>query len=314
MKDDEREIQGELVSVEKPTYDVVEQADDDAIIAMMTGQAIQDYVYSFKQGGRTVQGLTLAGINEAANRRGGIAVEDIQYEDREHSWLVIVKATDTFTGNSRYGAYEQPKRMGNREDPFAFTKAVHKAQRNAIKQLLPVPIIKEVLNFYLQRMGQVSIQASTENSKPQPPNQDKISLAQKSAFATAGKIKDRLDAQGISQQTFWSYVKRRYNVESRNDMTERQWTELAAELNAAVSNKELFADFTARIKQVMTAINGSEVPSDTREDLPEIVDAEITQLETEETMSSGADSTDPRSSTKKTASPERKPPLHDSLF
>lgn len=52
--------------------EVIDTVDDQAIVEMMTGQTIQDYVYSFKQGNKMVEGLTLAGINEAANRRGGI--------------------------------------------------------------------------------------------------------------------------------------------------------------------------------------------------------------------------------------------------
>ena len=54
----------EMVTVAE--YEVLDEVDDRAIVEMMTGQAIEDYVYSFKQGGRTVEGLTLAGINEAA--------------------------------------------------------------------------------------------------------------------------------------------------------------------------------------------------------------------------------------------------------
>ena len=125
--------------------------DDKSIIADMQGHAIEDYVYSFTQGGRKVQGLTLAGINEAANRRGGLEIESIQYKETEDSWQVIAKAVDTITNNSRYGACEQSKKMGSKTDPFAFTKAVHKAQRNALKQLIPVPVIKEVLSHYLQK-------------------------------------------------------------------------------------------------------------------------------------------------------------------
>ena len=145
-------------------YEVVDQVDDQAIVELMTGQTIQNYVYSFKQGGRVVEGLTLAGINEAANRRGGIQVEEMKYEELEHSWIATVKAVDTITGSSRWGAYEQPKMNGSRTDPFAFTKAVHKAQRNAIKQLLPVPVIREVLNFYLNR--KVGVTTSPTHKKP----------------------------------------------------------------------------------------------------------------------------------------------------
>ena len=92
--------------------DQIDLRDDQEIVQMMTGQAIDAYVYSFRQGGKIVEGLTLAGVNEAANRRGGIQVEEAQYEDRENSWIAVVKATDTLTGNSRYGACEQPKKTG----------------------------------------------------------------------------------------------------------------------------------------------------------------------------------------------------------
>ena len=249
------DTKNELVPV--ADYEVLDQVDDQAIVEMMTGQAIQDYVYSFKQGGKTVEGLTLAGINEAANRRGGIQVDDVQYEEREQSWLAIAKATDTVTGSSRYGAYEQAKRMGNREDPFAFTKAVHKAQRNAVKQLLPVAVIKEVLNFYLHR------QAGGEGAQmglPAAAATGKISNAQKAAFAMASKLEGKLEEQSITKADFWNYVKRRYGVESRNDMTELQWTQLSAELQAGASTPELFKELVGRIQQLDAAAKTSEVP------------------------------------------------------
>ena len=249
------DTKNELVPV--ADYEVLDQVDDQAIVEMMTGQSIQDYVYSFKQGGKTVEGLTLAGINEAANRRGGIQVDDVQYEEREHSWLATAKATDTVTGSSRYGAYEQPKRMGSREDPHAFTKAIHKAQRNAVKQLLPVTVIKEVLNFYLHR------QAGGESAQmglPSAASTAKISNAQKAAFSMATKLEGKLEEQNITKSDFWNYVKRRYAVESRNDMTEMQWTQLSAELQAGASTPELFKELVDRIQQLEAAAKTSEVP------------------------------------------------------
>ena len=238
-------------------YEVLDQVDDRAIVEMMTGQAIEDYVYSFKQGGRTVEGLTLAGINEAANRRGGIQIDSVEYEEREHSWLAIAKATDTVTGSSRYGAYEQTKVMGNRSDPHAFTKAIHKAQRNAIKQLIPVHVIRDVLNYYLNRQAAPAESKTASDAKPR---QDKISDAQKTAFALASKLGKRLEKQGIARDDFWSYVRRRYGVESRNDMTEKQWTELSAELKTAENSKKVFNELLSRIRQFEAAIGASEVP------------------------------------------------------
>ena len=238
-------------------YEVVDQVDDQAIIELMTGQTIQDYVYSFKQGGRTVEGLTLAGINEAANRRGGIQVEDVTYEERDHSWIAVAKATDTITGSSRYGAYEQAKMMGGRADPFAFTKAIHKAQRNAIKQLIPVPVIREVLNFYLHRKTQ-----GGAASQPQArQGKGNIATAQKAAFAIANQLDAPLEKKGVSKAALWNYIKRRYGVESRNDMSEMQWTELAAELKAAETSPKLLDELCGRVKQLTSASQQSEVPT-----------------------------------------------------
>ena len=125
--------------------------DNAAIIAEITGGSValtEDYVYSFKQGGKTVTGFTIAGINEAANRRGGIEVTELTHEERGDSWLATAKAVDTVTGSERWGAYEQNKNLPNGKIAlYAFTKAIHKAQRNAIRQLLPVSVIKQVLNF-----------------------------------------------------------------------------------------------------------------------------------------------------------------------
>lgn len=265
-------------------YEVLDEVDDRAIVEMMTGQAIEDYVYSFKQGGRKVEGLTLAGINEAANRRGGIQIDSVDYEEREHSWLAMAKATDTVTGSSRYGAYEQAKAIGNRSDPHAFTKAIHKAQRNAIKQLLPVHVIKEVLNYYLNRQ---SAPAKPETESNSPPQQDKISGAQKAAFALSAKLEGRLEKRGIARSDFWSYVRRRYAVESRNDMTEQQWTQLSAELKAAETSKKLFNQLLTRIRQLEAAVEASEVPESPEEVSP--TDDRVATFDT-------ADGTDPSTS------------------
>ena len=239
-------------------YEVVDQVDDQAIVELMTGQTIQDYVYSFKQGGRVVEGLTLAGINEAANRRGGIQVEEVKYEELDHSWIATAKAVDTITGSSRYGAYEQSKMNGSRPDPFAFTKAIHKAQRNAIKQLIPVPVIRDVLNFYLHRKAG----GGNAQQQPQTPQSGgNITNAQKAAFAIAEQLSEPLEKKSITKADLWNYIKRKYSVESRNDMSEQQWTQLAAELKAAETTPKLFEELCNHIKQLTTANEESEVPT-----------------------------------------------------
>ena len=253
-------------------YEVVDQVDDQAIVELMTGQTIQDYVYSFKQGGRLVEGLTLAGINEAANRRGGIQVEEVNYEETEDSWIATVKAVDTITGSSRFGAYEQAKKNGSRQDPYAFTKAIHKAQRNAIKQLIPVPVIREVLNYYLHRKVNTG-NAALQQPKPEQ-NVGNITNAQKATFAIATKLSGALEKASISKEDLWLYMKRKCSVESRNDISERQWTEISAELKAAETDAKLFDGLCKRIKQLTTASSESEVPIVNESDETEAYDPE----------------------------------------
>ena len=202
------EKQAEMVPV---SAEVIDTVDERSIVEMMTGQTIQDYIYSFKQGGRVVEGLTLAGINEAANRRGGIQVNEIDYKETDHSWIVNATAIDTMTGSSRFGAYEQPKTINGKTYPFAFTKAIHKAQRNAIKQLLPVSVIREVLNFYLKRKVDI---ADTEQPRQAEQTNDNISNSQKGAFAIGKTLEPSFQRVGISKNDFWNYVKVKFSVES----------------------------------------------------------------------------------------------------
>lgn len=105
------------------------------------------------------------------------------------------------------------------------------------------PFIREVLNFYLKR--------KVSGSDPQPQTQQNdgsISNAQKASFAIAKKLEAALEKQGVKKEMLWEYVKQKFNVEKRNDMTQLQWTQLAAELKAAKTSSELFDQLIHRIK------------------------------------------------------------------
>jgi hypothetical protein len=228
----------------------LDAADDDAILAQIMGHVvdISDYVYSFQQGGKLVEGLSLIGVNEAANRKGSIRVKEMLFDDRLHSWLAYVTAIDTSTNKIHYGAFEQPKRArSGKLDAFAFTKAVHKAQRNAIRQHLPAHLVREIINLYRRQKGMSQL-LPDENDEDEPPKH-KITNAQKAAFAQANRLKTALLRVGITQDDLWNSIKKRFEVESRNDITEAEWTLLAAELNAAESNRAIFTDFVKKIKQ-----------------------------------------------------------------
>lgn len=153
-----------------------------------------------------VEGLTISGINEAANRKGGIEVSDVQVTESADSWQAIVKATDVRNASSRYGAFEQPKSSNGKPDPFAFTKAVHKAQRNGIKQLLPMPVIKEILTYYLRQSAKEIVLRYVEQLSP------------------------RWESEGLKPIDFWNYVKQKFGVSAAAEMSLENWETLRQEL------------------------------------------------------------------------------------
>jgi len=242
----------------------LDAADDNAILAQIMGHAvdISDYVYSFQQSGKLVEGLSLIGVNEAANRKGSIKVKDMLFEDRPHSWLAFVTAIDTSTKKIHYGVFEQPKRTkSGKIDAFAFTKAVHKAQRNAIRQHLPTDLAREIINLYRMQKGLPPLshgEAEPDTDDEAEPPKHKITNAQKSAFAQANRLKKALLRVGITQDDLWSSIKKRFNVESRNDITAAEWTLLAAELNAAENDRAIFTEF---VKKVKSAFADDDLPS-----------------------------------------------------
>jgi hypothetical protein len=245
---------GRTLQLEMRDEQNLDVVDDNAILGQIMGHAvdISDYVYSFQQGGKLVEGLSIIGVNEAANRKGSIKIRDILLDDRPHSWLAFVTATDTSTKEIHYGVFEQPKRTGSGKiDTFAFTKAVHKAQRNAIRQHLSEDLVREIINLYRKQKEMPLLSSDEEKTKTDDENKSskhKITNAQKSAFAQANRLKKALLRVGITQDDLWDSIKKRFNVESRNDITEAEWTLLAAELNAAESDRGIFTEFVKQIK------------------------------------------------------------------
>ena len=102
-----------------------------------------------------------------------------------------------------------------------------------------LPFIREVLNFYLKR----KVSGSDPQLQTQQ-NDGNISTAQKASFAIANKLSPDLEKQGISKEMLWEYVKQKFNVEKRNDMTQLQWTQLAAELKAAKTSSEFLINLS----------------------------------------------------------------------
>ena len=146
----------------------VDRKDEAQILLEMAGQYIQEYVYQFPMKGGVQRGLSWAGTRELAQLRGNIVLAEPQVTDGGDHWRVVVMATDLQRNISLWGGTHQPKVMrvhildvqGNRTgevrlepDEHAFEKAIAKAQRNAIKNLIPISVQKQLIERLIAMQG-----------------------------------------------------------------------------------------------------------------------------------------------------------------
>ena len=135
---------------DQDTFLQFENRDESQIMHELQGGMLDEFIYSFKESGRTVTGLSWAGVKECARRMGGIEVLDADIVESVKEFRVIVRAKDTKTQAVMLGVSAQAKiietKSGRRyEDKFALQKAVSKAQRNAIRCLIPEAFVKQMI-------------------------------------------------------------------------------------------------------------------------------------------------------------------------
>lgn len=174
-KEDDNEPEKKKVIPKKRTneilpFRVMDRADDDMILSEMSGNIIDKFVYEFKDGGQTVVGLTVAGVNNTVRMFAAqgevIRVEDNPkiLEDEEY-YHVVVKASrykiernnegepreillDTSFGSKRQAKKYRARSGQFFNDTFAFEKAISKAQRNAKRMLIPEDFVVSMIKQY----------------------------------------------------------------------------------------------------------------------------------------------------------------------
>ncbi|KKN65034.1 hypothetical protein LCGC14_0485910 [marine sediment metagenome] len=141
-------------------YLVMEKRDEAQIVEALEGRYIEEFVYEFQSGGQKVVGLSWMGIQEASREYGGIEcpIDKMRIEHSESHVTVTIEAKDIKTGSVRIGRSKQALRMKLRsgkfmDDEFADQKAISKAQRNAIRQLLPQTLLKQWIERHRDGSG-----------------------------------------------------------------------------------------------------------------------------------------------------------------
>jgi len=152
------EIKGPVETID---FEVLDKLDEQQIAEEIAGTHIPDQLYyTFKQGGRDVTGLSYMGVKEAArsmvDKYGyGFDVRSMDVKEsgdgKSYTALCQVKRTPP-PGSEKekgeltmWGAAEQGKDSFGKPDTFAFAKVVSKAQRNAIRNLIPELLLDNLL-------------------------------------------------------------------------------------------------------------------------------------------------------------------------
>lgn len=144
-------------------FRAMDRADELLILDEIQGRALEVFVYDFGKGKQRKVDLSVAGVKEAVrllNERGGAGirvantaplVEEFQEGDESY-YRVMVYAEDTRGKSGYWGTAVEPKHMKLQSgatawDRFALTKALNKAERNALKKHIPEEIRQTIISM-----------------------------------------------------------------------------------------------------------------------------------------------------------------------
>jgi hypothetical protein len=149
-------------------YRAMDRNDEVLILEELMGRAIKTMLYSFSQSGTLMTDFTVGGVNETIrlmNERGGTQVGissqqpivDEFTENNEKYYRVMVFARDgRHPESGRWGTAVEPAMMEKKDgkkkwDKFALTKALNKAQRNALRAFIPEDFRQTIIAMYLDK-------------------------------------------------------------------------------------------------------------------------------------------------------------------
>lgn len=206
-------------------------ADETQIMSDIEGRipdAAEKMVYSFldKQTGREVVGLSWRGTKEAQREFNKRNLAKITITDKaiisqhEGGVDVAVYAYDEKRKIGGWGMAGQSRTMRRRtgekiEDPHASAKAMSKAQRNAINNLLPAEKIAKMINAWVKKGNVQQIEAPAQGTleKPETSQVDWVSKLKVELFKRGAKTE--LQALAILKRKTGLVVKD-FNITQKN--------------------------------------------------------------------------------------------------
>lgn len=262
MVDDDQTT--ELAESDKERYEIAEAVEDAIAGGVDSPFMRSEYYYAYQKGGKIVAGLTSSMYAHLALVEGiSIDPEKTTFTE-EDGWLScdveVFSIENPLLRSQGYGCRPTTGQNGT-EKRFIKQTVQTIAFRNAVKKLLPFDLVTSAVDkFMLAEKGTIpgdakhqqalpkdSTPRKQQPAKPAPQTAEEAAQvrcdnARKRAFAVATEHQESLDSIGISKEVFWQGVRDFYEVDSRADMTEQQWKNLASSLEH-VNNQtgELYA-------------------------------------------------------------------------
>ena len=228
-------------------WELQELVDEAVATGQIRPEMVNEYVYEFQQGGRVITDLTAASYHQIALNTG-INTKSIERED--HKTGVLYTVIVEREGQERYGVAFEPFEFGGKFDRFCFQKALTKATRNAIKQLVSATERMDTIaklkalpsmdtanqtppDMLPKPKEAVEVPLSTGGKDAEPKKETEADTLRERCFALYTEHKETLGGE-----KFWDTVRQRFGVKSRSTMTLHHWRECLAMISDALNEAQ----------------------------------------------------------------------------
>lgn len=142
-----------LANAELKAWERLDEAD---IVKEIHGQTVDRFFHEMSIRGQQQIQISWQGVKWLALKEGHLTVESVQLSETDDKYRAVAWGYDKVRDVRMMGASEQSKTMllkdGTRiSDEFALAKCTSKAQRNALRALLPETLIVEAYKAWKNR-------------------------------------------------------------------------------------------------------------------------------------------------------------------
>ena len=123
---------------------LAERGTQNVLAEMLEAGQMDKYLYSYTKGNQEVCDLNVDGINRLSIACG-VDMEDIEIIEDTDSHITVKATAINADGLRRFGMVREPKVKFNKPNEYALQNATSKAQRNAMKALLPMSVVREAI-------------------------------------------------------------------------------------------------------------------------------------------------------------------------